>query len=78
MIEKNDNILGVCEAKFYKNLFTINKDYYFRLLDRDEQLLYTLNKKITIHNVLITTFGIKENEYTNFFDNIVCLDDLFK
>lgn len=77
MIERNDNILSVCEAKFYKNLFTINKDYYFRLLDRDEQLLYTLNKKITIHNVLITTFGIKENEYTSFFDNIVCLDDLF-
>lgn len=78
MIERNDNVLSVCEAKFYKNSYTLNKDYYLHLLDRDEQLTNIISKKISIHNVLITTFGLKNNEYSNYFDKVIVLDDLFK
>ena len=34
-------------------------------------------QKSVIHNVLITTKGLKYNEYSGFFDNVITLDELF-
>ncbi len=31
-----------------------------------------------IHKTLIITVGLKYNEYSNDFDNVITLDDLFK
>ena len=34
-------------------------------------------KKNAVHNTLITTFGIKNNEYRWSFDNVISMEDLF-
>lgn len=34
-------------------------------------------QKMIIHNTLITTYGLKYNEYSSDFDSVVTLDDLF-
>ena len=56
-----------------------NKNYYLKIMNRTNFLLEKINnKKKVINNTLITTFGIKNNEYSNAFNNVITLDDLFK
>ncbi|MCM1048462.1 MAG: ATP-binding protein [Clostridiales bacterium] len=77
IIERKDNVVNMCEIKFYGNDFSVSKDYYKTLINRQELLSKELPSKMIIHNTLITTYGLKYNEYSSFFDNVVILNDLF-
>lgn len=78
IIERKDNIVNMCEIKFYSNEFSVDKDYHKVLLNREELLSKELSPKKMIHKTLITTVGLKYNEYSSDFDNVIILDDLFK
>ena len=77
IIERKDNVVNMCEIKFYGNDFSMNEDYYKVLINRQELLSKELSPKVIIHNTLITTYGLKYNEYSSFFDNVITIDDLF-
>jgi len=78
LIKRKDNIVNLCEMKFYNENFTVNKAYYMKLVHRQNTLAKQLPKKSVIHNVLVTTEGLNYNEYSNAFQNVVVLDDLFE
>lgn len=78
IIDRKDNIVNMCEMKFYGSYFTVDKKYHTILVSRQELLEEEISSKSVIHNVLITTKGLKYNEYSGFFDNVITLDDLFK
>lgn len=78
LIVRNDNVINMCEMKFYSNLFNVDKDYYYKIISRNNSLSNIVSPKVTIHNTLITTLGIKENEYSNVFLNVITIDDFFK
>ncbi len=40
-------------------------------------LLEKSSPKTTIYSTLITTFGLKQNEYRDAFISVITLDDLF-
>lgn len=77
VIERRDNIVNICEAKFYSDDFAVSKDYYRALLRRQNLIAQYIGKKYAIRNTLITTFGLKNNEYSSIFSDVVTLDDLF-
>ena len=60
-----------------EELNRVNKDYYKTLLNKQELLSKELSPKVIIHNTLITTYGLKYNEYSSAFDSVITLDDLF-
>jgi AAA+ ATPase superfamily predicted ATPase len=78
LISRNDNVVNMCEIKYYGGDFAVDKDYYKVLLGRQQLLMKSVSAKMTIHSTLITTFGLKHNEYANAFTNVVILDDLFR
>ena len=78
LIKRRDNIVNLCEMKFYNENFTVYKAYYMKLVHRQNILAKHLPKKCVIQNVLITTDGLNYNEYSNTFQNVVVLDDLFE
>ena len=78
LITRNDNVVNMCECKFYGDDFTVDKDYYRVLLHRMELLKDQLSPKYSIHNTLITTFGLSRNEYSGVFSHVLSLDDLFE
>ena len=67
----------MCEIKFYSEDFAVDKDYHMTLERRKRLLREVIPKKSVIHNILITTYGLKHNEYYSDFINTVTLDDLF-
>ena len=77
IIDRRDDIVNMCECKFYSDEFAVNKDYHFTLVRRKEMLGEKVPKKKAIHNTLITTYGLKHNEYYGDFTNTITLDDLF-
>ena len=77
IIERKDNVVNMCEIKFYGNDFYVNKEYHKILINRQQILSKELSPKMIIHNTLITTYGLKYNEYGSDFDNVITLDDIF-
>ena len=77
LISRNDNVVNMCEIKYYGDKFAVSKDYYQVLLHRQDILSRELSSKISIHNTLITTFGLVYNEYSGIFSNVITLEDLF-
>ena len=77
IIERKDNVVNMCEIKFYGNDFIVNKEYHKTLMNRQELLSAELSPKVVIYNTLITTYGLKYNEYSSVFDNVIVMDDLF-
>ena len=77
IIERKDNVVNMCECKFYGDEFLVDGDYYRKLMRRQDLLSKQLPKKMAIHNTLITTYGLAYNEYSGVFSNVITLDDLF-
>ena len=73
-----DNVINMCEIKYYGGEFTVKKDYYQKLLRRQEMLMEEVSPKVSIRSTLITTYGLEHNEYSGIFTNVVLLDDLFE
>lgn len=77
LIDRADHVLNLCEVKFYSDDFTVDKDYYRKLQYRQKLLSDRLPKRTAIHQTLVTTYGLKYNEYSGIFQNVVTLEDLF-
>ena len=77
IILRKDNVVNMCEIKFYSGLFAVDKNYDLLLRHRRSLLGEEIPKKSIVHSTLITTYGIKNNEYRWAFDNVVTMDDLF-
>ena len=78
IIERKDNVINICEAKFYNSEFSVDRDYHFTLTDRKNMVLDMVSPRTAVHNTLITTYGLKRNEYSGDFINTVTLQDLFR
>ena len=77
IIERKDNVVEMCEIKFYSNKFAVNKDYHEILMHRVELLTKKISSKSVIHSTLITTYGLKNNEYSDDFMSVVTMEGLF-
>ena len=77
LLIRNDNVINMCEIKFISEEFAVDKAYYRLLLARPDRIKEAVSPKMSVHNTLITVFGLKNNEYSSVFTNVITLDDLF-
>ena len=78
LIERKDNIINLCEIKFYSDLFKVTKEYHLKINRRSNLIKEKVPKKYSIMNTLISTYGLYKNEYYYSFTNSITLEDLFK
>lgn len=78
LIDRNDNIINICEMKFCNGPFAIDKQYA-KVLSNKRQAFETVTKtRKGLHLTFITTEGVAHNSYWNDIQSEVTLDDLFK
>lgn len=77
LINRSDNVVNMCEIKFYSSPYTIDKSYDAILRERVQTLIERLPKKKTVHITFIASYGLKQNEYSGQVQNVVTLDDMF-
>ena len=70
---RNDNVVNMCEMKFYKASFCVDKDYHGALENRQGIPEEYIPRRSFVHRTRITTFVLKYNEG---FGNVITLDDL--
>ncbi len=58
--------------------FEVTKSYNKTLLERMGRVQEIVGDKKTVMSVLVTTYGLKRNEYASRFDRTVTMEDLFQ
>ena len=80
IIDRADRVVNVCEIKFAKADYVIDKAYSRKL--RNKIGLFSdmdTNKRKNIFLIMITTFGVTDNEYyKELVQSEVTLEDLFR
>jgi len=77
LIDRNDNIINLCEIKYSTKEFVITKNYDKSLHNKRSIFIEETNTKKSVHITMITTYGVKRNEYWNNIQSEVLLNDLF-
>ena len=72
------NVVNMCEIKFYSDEFAVDKEYHLILEQRKKLLREIIPIKSVVHSTLITTYGLKHNEYSGDFVSVIKIDDLFE
>lgn len=77
ILERKDNVLNLCECKFVGAEYVVEKEDFEKASRQEDALAKTLSKRTIIQHVLITTFGLAKNKYSDLYKAVVTLDDLF-
>jgi len=64
LIDRDDNVINLCEMKFYNGAFTIDKKYYLNMKNKISELQQETKTKKNIFITMITSYGINENAYS--------------
>jgi AAA+ ATPase superfamily predicted ATPase len=79
LIDRNDGIINMCEAKFYDKPFVISKEFATKLRKKISVFQENTNSKKTIFPTVITSFGLQANEHSiGFIQQEIKLEDLFQ
>ena len=78
IIKRADKVVNVCEMKFHDGDYSMKKKDYDDIERRVRAFRAANNVRMAIHPVLVTTFGLADNQYSSIFQNTVTLKDLFK
>lgn len=78
VIERDDNLINLCEIKFYNDVFTIDSDYAGKL--RNKETLYKKDTKTKkgINTVMITTWGTKGTHGVGLVTQSITMRCLFR
>ncbi len=77
LINRKDNVVDMCEMKFYNEDYTVTKSYHAKLVHRENLLQELLPKRASVHHILVTTYGLKYNEHSGIFQHVITIDQLF-
>ena len=78
LLDRNDGYIHLCEIKFGKGLFTIDKSYATELQAKEAIFQAQTKTKKNIFLTFISTNGVKKNRYYDqLVQNEVTMEDLF-
>lgn len=77
IINRADRLINLCECKFASTDFTVDKEYDRKLRERQAAFTEETKTRKPTLMTLVTTFGLKQNEYSGRFQSTVAAGDLF-
>lgn len=78
LIDRADNVINICEMKFSSDDFEITRVYDKELRHKLSVFSSETNTRKSLHLTIVTTYGLKRNEYSGRVQSLVTMDDLFK
>ncbi|MGI6223510.1 MAG: AAA family ATPase [Prevotella sp.] len=77
LIDRDDRVINVCEMKFATDDYVITRNYDREL--RHKLTLFSEETKTrkSLHLTLVTTYGLKQNEYSGKVQRIITMNELF-
>ncbi|HEY8657605.1 MAG TPA: hypothetical protein VIL78_01110 [Hanamia sp.] len=79
LIDRRDFVIHICEMKYSESIFAIDKKYAGELENKVDVFRRQTNTKKSIFITMVTTFGVKNNEYeSRLVQNSITMDALFE
>ena len=79
LIDRKDFVINICEMKYAGSEFIIDKSYATALENKQSVFKQESGTKKSIFLTMVTTFGIKDNDYaTRLIQNSITMDALFE
>jgi hypothetical protein len=78
VINRKDNVIDLCEIKFSKSKFTIDKEYDEKLREKLVSFMTENKTGKAVHLLMLTTYGVTKNKYYGTIQKEIILSDLFK
>lgn len=77
IISRSDHIINICEMKFCDEEFSMTARYREEISNKMSRFRSDCKVRYPIHPVLVTTYGLKYNQYSDIFQKVVVQKDLF-
>jgi len=77
LIDRNDGIINLCEIKYAEDEFIIDKKTDENLRNKKSAFIREASVRKAVHITMVTTYGVKRNEYWGNIQSEVKMDDLF-
>lgn len=77
IIDRNDKIVNLCEMKYGTDTYTISKTYEENLRHKRSAFIAETKTRKAVHLTMVTSYGIRRNEYSNGIQWDLTLNDLF-
>ena len=78
LLERRDGVVNVCEMKFSRKPYTIDKEESEHLAGRIDAFRDRCGRDCSIHLTMITSNGLEHNMYSHAVQSEITLDDLFR
>jgi uncharacterized protein len=79
VIDRKDNCINLCEIKFVRTEYTIDKNYAEALDQKRRLFMAKTNTQKSVFTTMITTYGVKENgHYLNSVQRQISMGVLFE
>jgi len=78
LIDRDDNVINLCEMKFYNTEYAIDKSYANNLAKKVQTFINHTKTKKNVFVTFITTYGLSKNIYSKqSVQNEITIDSLF-
>ncbi|MGM9868907.1 MAG: ATP-binding protein [Sodaliphilus sp.] len=77
LIDRNDNVINVCEMKYSKGKYALKDEDIEKMQNRVNRLQEETGTTKTIHQTLITSYGLTPGSDTHTIQSMLTMDDLF-
>jgi len=78
IIDRNDNVINLCEIKFLSRPYQIDKKYHESMRNKSAAFVNSTRTRKAVQTTMITTYGLVRNDYSAEIVSEVVLDDLFE
>jgi AAA+ ATPase superfamily predicted ATPase len=78
LIDRDDNLINLCEIKFYNDVFTVDENYADSLRNKETQFRTVTGTRKGLNTVMLTTWGIKGKHAVGLVTNSLTKECLFK
>ena len=77
LIDRDDNIINLCEMKFSQGEYELTEKYDLELRNKIETFQTKTKTRKGLSIVMITSYGLKRNTWANGINAQITMDDLF-
>ena len=77
LIDRNDQVVNICEMKYSLSEFSIDADYERNLRNKKSAFIEATKTRKAVHLTMITTCGICRNSHSGIVQSEITLEDLF-
>ena len=77
LIDRNDQIINLCEMKYSLFEYAIDADYEKSLRNKKSAFIDATKTRKAVHITMVTTYGVRQNSHSGIVQSEVTLDDLF-